>query len=218
VSPPLDGAEVDPSHVEALRDTAALLESLGHTVEETDPPWKIGEVLPMFTAVFAPMVCLQIMQAQLINGREPREDELEPVSWTLWERARTYNAVEAHGAVARLQALGRSIVAWMEPYDAILTPSLALRPPELDAVSWDTDDPMGLFTYSGHFTPFTVIANVSGQPAISLPTHHGDDGLPIGSQLFGKPAQEGLLLALSTQIEAARPWAQRRAPQPSAAA
>ena len=209
-SPPLDDSEVDPAAIDAVRDTAALLESLGHHVEETTPPWQIGHVLEMFTAVFAPMVCLQILHTQLVVQREPRPEDVEPISWALWEKSRTYDAVQAHAAVTQLQALGRQIITWMEAYDAILTPSLALRPPELDAVGWDTDDPMGLFTYSGQFTPFTAIANVSGQPAISLPTHHGDDGLPIGSQLFGKPAQEGALLALSAQLEEARPWADRR--------
>ena len=62
----------------------------------------------------------------------------------------------------------------------------------------------------GEFTPFTALANMSGLPAISLPLFHGEDGLPTGVQLVGRPAGEAQLLALSAQVEAARPWADRR--------
>ena len=71
-------------------------------------------------------------------------------------------------------------------------------------------DPMATFTRSGLFTPFTPVFNASGQPAISLPLFQGDDGLPLGVQLAGRPAGEGGLLALAAQLEAAAPWAGRR--------
>jgi amidase len=54
---------------------------------------------------------------------------------------------------------------------------------------------------------------VTGQPAISLPLAE-HDGLPVGVQLFGRPAQEGVLLAVAAQLEAALPWADRRPPLP----
>src|SRR4051812_7583541 len=207
--PPID-CDVAPAHVEALRDTAEALESLGHHVEEADPPWGQPEMLDVFTAVFGPGVCLQIAQARLIQGREPAEEELEPISWALWSLSNNLSAIAAGVARGHLEIAPRQLVGWMEPYDALLTPSLAEPPVELNTVHWQTDDPMGLFTRSGHFTPFTATANITGLPAISLPTHHSDDGLPIGTHLIGKPAGEGPLLALSAQIEAARPWADRR--------
>jgi amidase len=209
VTPPL-ATEVDPRHVEAVRDTAALLESLGHHVEEADPPWSQDGLLQTFTAVFGPLVCLQIAQASLISGRQPAEDDMEPVSWALWSLAGTLTAIENGVARAQLEILARALTQWMDPYDAVLTPSLAAPPLELDSVHWQTDDPMGLFRRSGEFTPFTATANITGQPAISLPLHHSEDGLPIGSQLFGRPAGEGPLLALAAQLEQARPWADRR--------
>ena len=52
---------------------------------------------------------------------------------------------------------------------------------------------------------------MTGQPAVSVPLSH-DDGLPVGVQLLGRPAQEGALLALAAQLEAARPWARKRPP------
>ena len=208
-TPPVD-CEVDPGHIEALRETAELLESLGHHVEEADPPWHQADLQHVFTAMFAPLVCLQIFQAQMIQGREPTADDMEPLSWALWELTNGLSGMQAHLARVQLEGVSRALIAWLEPYDALLTPSLAEPPVELDSVHWQTDDPMGLFTRSAHFTPWTAGANITGQPAISLPTHHSEAGLPIGSQLFGKPAGEGALLALAAQIEAARPWTERR--------
>ncbi|MGH3975062.1 MAG: amidase family protein, partial [Pseudonocardiaceae bacterium] len=60
--------------------------------------------------------------------------------------------------------------------------------------------------------PYNGLYNLTGQPAISLPLHWTDDGLPVGVQLAGRPAGEGSLLALAGQLERARPWAQRRPP------
>jgi amidase len=72
---------------------------------------------------------------------------------------------------------------------------------------------MGLFTRSAAFTPFTATANVTGQPAVSVPLYE-HEALPVGVQLFGRPAQEGLLLAVAAQLEAALPWTERRPPLP----
>jgi amidase len=70
-------------------------------------------------------------------------------------------------------------------------------------------DPMAKFRKSGYFTPFTAIFNVTGQPAVSLPLYHGEDGLPTGVQLVGPPAREEVLLGLAAQLEAALPWSDR---------
>ena len=69
---------------------------------------------------------------------------------------------------------------------------------------------MSTFTRSGLYTPFTPVINATGQPAISLPLFEGDDGLPLGVQIVGRPAGESALLALAAQLEQAQTWAQRR--------
>jgi amidase len=210
--PPI-ATPVDAGHADALREAVALLESLGHRVEEADPPWTEGGVLETFTALFAPLVMLQVTQARMIQGREPSSTELEPVSWALWQLVGNLSALDVQLAAVRAQGLARGLARWMAPFDAVLTPSLAEPPLLLDTIDWRTEDPMGLFARSGRFTPFTAIANVTGQPAISLPLFERN-GLPVGVQLLGRPAEEGALLALAAQLEAARPWSDRRAPEP----
>ncbi len=72
--------------------------------------------------------------------------------------------------------------------------------------------PLVALSRSNPLTPYTALWNVTGQPAISLPLFHGEDGLPLGVQLMGPPAGEAILLALSGQLEQAAPWERRLAP------
>lgn len=208
VQPPIE-APIDPARTEAARAAGRLLESLGHHVEEAEPPWRDDSLLTEFTALFAPLVMLQVALGRIINGREPVREELEPVSWALWEIVGTMSALDAHLAAARLQLFARGLLSWMAQYDVIVAPALSEAPVLLDEVDWRTDDPMGLFRRSAVFTPFTAVANVTGQPAISVPLAE-HEGLPVGVQLFGRPAGEAQLLALAAQLEAAQPWAHRR--------
>ncbi len=211
---PLD-AELDPVCEGAARDAASLLASLGHEVEEVRLPWRRPEMLTRFTALFGPAVCVQIAAAARLAGREPREEDMEGLSWWLWQTCRGIDAVQAGVAAAELQAFAREIVTAAAPYDATLTPALArapLRHGELDTAG---PDPAATFARSGRFTPFTAICNVTGQPAISLPLYARDDGLPLAVQLIGRPAAEGPLLALAAQLEAALPWSARRPALPS---
>ena len=105
------------------------------------------------------------------------------------------SALDAHLATAQLEVFARALLSWMDAYDVIVTPALSEAPVLLDAVGWRTDDPMGLFARSAAFTPFTAIANVTGQPAISLPLVRARRACRSASQLFGRPAREGALLA-----------------------
>jgi amidase len=136
---------------------------------------------------------------------------MEPLSWALWQQASELSAVGFQVLQTQLQARMRGLIAFLEPYDALLTPALAERPLPVGALDAAAPVPLETFARSGYFTPFTPIFNASGQPAIALPLFHGDDGLPLGVQLAGRPGGEPTLLALGAQLEAATPWASRRA-------
>ena len=210
--PAIDAA-VDPLCERAVRDAAALLESLGHDVEPVDPPWKGQDLLRSFTLVFGTPVALAMWFGGQATGREPSAELVEPLTWAVWEGIRQRDPLEYLLARTRLTAASRGIVALWDDYDAVLTPALAQRPVRIGEIDSCSEDPWEDFRRSGHFTPYTALFNVTGQPAVSLPLFHGDDGLPLAVQLAGRPAGEGELLALAAQLEAASPWAHRRPTQ-----
>jgi amidase len=210
--PPTADAVVDPVNTRAVADASGLLRSLGHVVEEVDPPWQVEGLADLFGAAFSIHVALSIAYSGVVAGREPTAEDMEPMSWALYSMVKQLDAVQGLGANAQLQRFARRLIAFLEPYDALLTPALAERPLPLGTLVTDAPDPMSTFTRSGLFTPFTPVFNATGQPGISLPLFQGEDGLPLGVQLVGRPADEATLLALASQLEAACPWAQRRAP------
>jgi amidase len=208
--PPVAEATVDPLAASAVSEAAELLRGLGHEVQEVDPPWQLEGMQELFGAVFCTHIGLSIAFSGMVAGREPTAEDMEPMSWAIFCLARKLNAIEGFGGTVRLQAFTRQLVEFLEPYDVLLTPALAERPLPLGTLDAAAPNPLETFSRSGLFTPFTPVFNASGQPGISLPLYHGDDGLPLAVQLVGRPAQEGTLLRLATQLEAARPWAGRR--------
>ena len=199
-TPPID-TPVDPECVRAALAAAEVLTELGHDVREETPPWDEPSLFDLFITVW-----------QVGPGLHPVDESgLTPLNRGLVESARETSALEYARAVAQLQALSRRIVSFWADVDIVLTPTLALPPVPIgwqDAVQGSIEQLMR----NTEFTPFTAIANLTGQPAMSLPLHWSDDGLPIGVQAIGPPAEDALLLQLAAQIEAARPWADRRAP------
>jgi amidase len=210
VERPID-TELDAASEQAVRDAATLLESLGHEVEEVTPPWKGVDALPIFTVLWSANVAASIRHAQMVSGTEPTADNIEPVSWHLYEQAQGFTSIDLIGATAMLQAFARRIVTelWAD-HDVVLVPALAKRPVRIGEIDACGQDPAREFEKSGEFAPFTPLFNLTGQPAISVPLFHGDDGLPLAVQLAGPPAGEALLLQLAAQLEQARPWADRR--------
>ena len=212
VNPPLEGAEVDPLCEQAARDAAMLLESLGHELEEVTPPWTQENVLAEFTRLWAPMISLTTSVGGMLRGSEPREQDVEPLSWLMWERAQSTNSLAALAAEAKMKSLARTLVSFLDRYDIVVTPALARRPVQIGEIHGLGPDAWGHYQRSGHFTPFTAICNISGQPAIAVPLYQGGDGLPLGVQLIGRPAREDTLLAVAAQLERALPWSERLSP------
>ncbi|MDQ3619230.1 MAG: amidase [Actinomycetota bacterium] len=199
-----NGVPVDPICVEAATDAARLLESLGHDVEEASP--EMGEpdqVTASFITLFQSSASLW---QQLLDL-----ETVEPLTRALAENNAATSAIDYVNAVVSIHALSRKVVAFWDDYDLLLTPTLAMPPVP---VGWihEEEDPWGQLVRCGMFVPFTPAFNMTGQPAVSLPLFWSDDGLPIGVQLAGRPADEATLIRVSAQLEAARPWADRRPP------
>jgi amidase len=203
-------AELDPQCERAVRDAAELLSSLGHDVGEVGAPWAGQDLLHVFTLVFGTPVAMGVFFGAQVTGREPSEELVEPLTWTIWNGIRERNALDYMLARTQLSMAARAIVALWNDFDVVMTPALAQRPVRIGEIDACSDDPWEDFRRSGEFTPYTAVFNVTGQPAISVPLFHGDDGLPLAVQLAGRPADEATLLSLASQLEAARPWADRR--------
>jgi amidase len=207
---PLEGADPDPIYETAVRDAARLMESLGHEVEEVVAPWSGLDLLPDFTRVFGPHISMLVVAGAKLAGRDPVEEDVEPLTWTLWKHARSTSVLDYLSALGRLESVARSIVSSFEPYDVVITPALAQRPVPIGEIHGCGSEPWTQYRRSGFFTPYTAIINITGQPAVALPLYHGEDGMPTAIQLVGRPAREDALLSVMAQLESALPWADRR--------
>jgi amidase len=198
----VEGAEVHPDCVAAYEEASALLASLGHEVEDVDMPFG-PDVVPMFETLWYGMATLApIAPAQ--------EEQLLPITRYLRGRGEQVKAGELIFAQAYLQAVTRTALETLNGYDAVLSPTLASPP--VPVGHFDEVEPAENFERQKRFTPYTALYNVSGQPAVSVPLHWTEAGLPIGVMLAGRMGEEATLLSLSAQIEAARPWRDRHPP------
>jgi amidase len=198
----VDGADVHPDCVAAYEDASALLASLGHEVDDVELPFG-SDAVPQFETLWYAM-------ATLAPVDPVREGELLPLTRYLRGRGRQLTAGDLLYAQAYLQAIMRPALSMLNGYDAILSPTLA-RPP-VPVGYFDEVDPAENFERQKRFTPYTALYNLSGQPAVSLPLHWNDAGLPIGVMLAGRIGEEATLISLSAQLEAARPWKDRHPP------
>jgi amidase len=196
---PIEGATVHPDCVTAYEDASALLASLGHDVEDVAMPFG-PDAVPAFETVWYAM-------ATLAPVDPAREDRLLPFTAYMRERGRETRASDLVFAQAYLQLTVRHALAVLNGYDALLMPTLASPP--VPVGYFEEVPPAENFERQKAFTPFTALFNVSGQPAVSLPLHWNEAGLPIGVMLAGRVGEEGTLISLSAQLEEARPWRDR---------
>ncbi|HUG64719.1 MAG TPA: amidase [Gaiellaceae bacterium] len=199
-TPPID-MPVDPECAHALESAASLLAELGHDVRSETPPWREDDLFHRFITVWQVGPALHPVDETLMTA----------LNRGLVESARLSTAADYARAVGSLQLLARRIVSFWSDADVVLTPTLALPPVP---IGWqeEVEGPIEQLLRNTEFTPFTAVANLTGQPAMSLPLHWTDAGLPIGVQAIGPPAGDALLLSLAAEIEAACPWAGRRPP------
>ncbi|HEX6492619.1 MAG TPA: amidase [Candidatus Dormibacteraeota bacterium] len=206
--PPID-TFVDPACAAAVADAAELCASLGHQVVELTPEWRSEALLPDFLQVWAATIGWVV---ELLAPSGGGTSALEPHNRALWEAGRATPVTTYLTTMTRLQTYARRVLAAWREVDVLLTPSLAEPPLPLGTIFEGVDaDPLSPVTRAAVFTPFTPLVNVTGQPAASLPLAW-HDGLPVGVQAIGRPADEATLFRLSAQLEQARPWAGRLPP------
>jgi amidase len=206
-----------PDCVAAVEDAAALLSSLGHEVVEAQLPALTPEVGAAIGTVFNGAVSWLVGYWIRHLGREPEPDELEPLTRAYWDAGRQVTASEYLLAIEDTQAYGRRVASFLggppDGFDAFLTPTLSEPPAAIGAITSTDDDPYRALEVGGRTVRYAgVIANMTGNPAMSVPLWWNREGLPIGVHVLGRFGDEATLFRLAGQLEAARPWAGRTPP------
>ena len=209
---PRDGQHVSPAWTRAVKDAAALLQQLGHVVEEAvpdgpeDPEYDegMGKVYRGAIGWIYDYWCRR-------TGRPPIDGEIEPQTRAYFERARGISAADYLSGMELLQRISRKVAAWFETYDVWITPTLGAGPPPLGELVGTESDPLRGSRNAGKYLMFDgELANVTGNPAMSVPFGVDTDGMPIGIGVLGRFGDEATLLRLAAQLEEAAPWAHRR--------
>ncbi len=194
--------EVEAECAQATAAVAAMLESLGHDVEERAPRWDA-----ILVAAAGPM---SVPGPAGLVGVDQLHD-VEPRNRPLIERGAQFTLVEHAQWVEQCRAASLDFLEFWDDVDVLVSPTAGMLPPSVEWAPWDQTPEEHVATFST-FPNFAQPFNLSGQPAISLPLAWSADGLPIGVQLAGRRFDEVTLLRLAGQLEQAMPWAARRPP------
>ncbi len=210
---PLNGAPVEDDCIAAVEDAARLCTELGHEVVEAAPPTDGFEaVMSAYLLTASALLASIIDLVSNFTGRTASAELLEPHTFALNSLGRSSTAADYLVAVNTLQRFSRGIAAFMADYPIWLTPTTNAPPLPLGVLDAPPDSPLLGFFHAGAFAAFTIPANITGQPAMSVPLFWNAAGLPIGVQFAGRFGDEATLFRLAAQLESARPWATRKPP------
>ncbi|HKA04788.1 MAG TPA: amidase [Acidimicrobiales bacterium] len=200
------GVDAHPDTVAAVTETAALLASLDHEVDPSSPAALDDDFSQAVLPYFASAISRDVDRWSQRLGVEIGEGDIEGRNWFFHSVGQTVTAPQLFAITEWIQGWSRRLASWWaDGYDLLLTPTFEFPPPLLGQ-PLDPDAAPGRFTMPWDFT---------GQPAISLPLHWNADGLPIGVQLVAPAWREDLLIRVASQLEAARPWADRHPTVPA---
>ena len=197
------GMPIEPVCAEAARKVGEALEQLGHEVIE-------AEVATVSEELIGPFVFL--VEGSLGEHLGDVDfSQVEPHIAAQFKNAGEHSAAEYARVAKDVERLSRELMApWGRDFDVLVTPTMGVSPPPAGAIMEGThaspEAPSELVVGTVAFTAF---ANTTGQPAISLPVHETEDGVPVGAQLVGSPFDEATLLRLAGALEQALPWADR---------
>lgn len=216
----------------AVENAVRVLTDLGHHVEELPTaPFDDAELAREFLLTWFVYIAYEVDEAKRRSGAG--DDAFERDTLIMAALGRATSSVAYVDAVQRRHEHTRRLSTYFQTYDLLLTPTLATPPPrigefELPAALARGADVLlktrtakllrhtkivdDMVDKNLGWVPYTQLANLTGRPAISLPMHWTDDGLPLGVQFVAPLAGEALLIRLAAQLEEASPWADRLAP------
>ena len=208
-----NGAPTAPECRRAAEAAGELCAGLGHGVEAVS--FSLGELeLGRATqVVIGSNVRVLVEEGAAALGREPREDDVEPMTWAMFSLASGIGGADYARALQTLHAAGRKVAGFLAEFDMILSPTMAASPARLGELALDNPDRGGLMEKLMASIGYTQLFNASGHPAMSVPLHWSAEGLPIGVQFAGRFGDEAALLRLAAQLEDAQPWFSRTPPR-----
>jgi amidase len=203
------GTPVHPDCVRAVEDAARLCEELGHEVTEDTPKMSGEAVYQAFMTVWAAGCAATIDRWAMITRQTPRQEQFEPLTWSLYEIGSKITASVCLLAEEALHSVSRQVAQFMIDYDLMLSPTLGMPPVPLGYFSSPPLDPLQTQQRMAAFAAFAALWNATGQPAMSVPLCWNAEDLPIGVQFAARYGDEATLFRLAGQLESARPWAGR---------
>jgi Asp-tRNA(Asn)/Glu-tRNA(Gln) amidotransferase A subunit family amidase len=206
----LNDSAQDPQCTAAVRETAKLCETLGHTVEEAKLPGSLKNLLDTAMTIVGTTVALNLQREADRRGRAISEDEIEPLSRLVWERAKSVTGVQYAQAIQAMHNAGRVAAKWMEAYDVLLLSTMGTLPIPTGLLKDGVANIDQLSAKHANFAPNTQLFNATGQPAMSVPLAMSSEGLPIGIQFAARTGEDATLFRLAGQLEAVRPWSDRK--------
>lgn len=230
------GRNVHPECVKAVQQACKLLEGLGHVVEEIQPGYREEDVTLNWTIVMLGNTAALVDKLVLAYGDSRIRQNLELSNYALYKIGRSLKALDFVKAKRKWRQFGVTMAQTMNKYDLILSPTLgeppvlvgSQKPAKADQFSMKLISSLAgkiilsnqkltlsilgelmLKTMKGQM-PFTMIANITGQPAMSVPLYWTEQGLPCGVQFIGRFGDEATLLRLAGQLEKAQAWIGRK--------
>jgi len=200
------GVPIHEDCIKAVLESAKLCADLGHEVEEISLTLETDfeKLTEAFTVIVAAGT------ASILKMLQATRDQVEPMSWALYEMGSRLDAADYVLATETLHGVSRKISQHFVHRDVFMTPVLAEPPVRLGTFDAPPDNPLQPFDRSTRYLPFTPLCNVTGQPAMSVPLFWNEEGLPVGTHFMGRFGDEATLIRLASQLEEARPWAHRR--------
>jgi len=204
------GSLLDPECIAAARASARLCESLGHHVEEASPVLDTPALFAGFLAVVKMSVAQALRDRGSERGVTVSAEEVETVTWMFADQGRKASALMIGDANMAFQIAATAMGNFLSRFDVLLSPTLAKPPVKLGILGLSPVDWEAYTREVTTYSPFTAVANMTGQPSMSVPLHWTPDGLPVGTMFTGRYGEEAKLLALAAQLEKAQPWARKR--------
>jgi amidase len=207
------GTPTEPQARAAVEAAAATLERLGHHVEEHCPVVAEEGLRACMEAIWSVDLANLAATFARIGGRAAGPGQVEGASWACIRRGREIGGLDLEAAASVMNSTTRRWGAFLDEHDLFLCPTAPTPAPPTGVPDQDDERIDSARAWIGEVferIPFTPIANVTGQPSMSLPLGQSSDGMPLGVMLTAQTLREDLLLRVGGALEEAMPWMHRR--------